>query len=220
MSTSEQARPAGRPDKPGPGQVLSDLTEGNRRFYLHRPRYPRSGPLRRQQAHLGDQADHAMATVLACSDSRVPVEKIFDVGIMDLFVVRTAGHALDAAALASVEYGMLHVHTPLLVVLGHSGCGAVTAALKMVRDDATPQEESLRHLLRGITPAVHQAMADLPAGGGDELLERAIEENVKQGLGTIMQKSSAIKQGVAAGDFAAVGAVYDLAQGRVRWLEL
>ncbi|MCB2190894.1 MAG: carbonic anhydrase [Deltaproteobacteria bacterium] len=219
MSSNEQAKHAARPDKPEPREVLADLSEGNQRFVMDRPRYPRSGMLRRRQAHLGDQAHHALATVLSCSDSRVPVELIFDVGIMDLFVVRTAGHALDSATLASVEYGMLHVHTPLLVVLGHSSCGAVTAALNMVKDNAVPHEASLRQLLDGIAPAVHQAMADSAEAEGGELLDRAIEENVRHTMRTLFQQSPAIKQGVADGDFAAVGAIYDLAHGRVRWLE-
>jgi carbonic anhydrase len=219
MSRSDQAKKPGRPDKPGPQEVLADLTKGNHRFTLNRPRYPRSGLLRRRQAHLGNQADHALATVLSCSDSRVPVELIFDVGIMDMFVVRTAGHTLDAATLASVEYGMLHVHTPLLVVLGHTGCGAVTAALEMVKSDAAPAEASLRNLLGGITPAVRRAMAALPGADSGELLDRAIEENVLQTLQALFRQSPAIRQGVAAGDFAAVGAIYDLGHGRVRWLE-
>ena len=219
MSKSEKAKHHARPDKPAPQKVLDDLTKGNHRFTMDRPRYPRSGLLRRRQAHLGNQADHAMATVLSCSDSRVPVELIFDVGIMDLFVVRTAGHSLDSATLASVEYGMLHVHTPLLVVLGHSGCGAVTAALNMVQNDALPAEASLRELLGGITPAVRQAMADLPEAQSGELLDRAIEENVRLTMQALFRRSEAIREGVASGAFAAVGAIYDLAHGRVRWLE-
>ncbi|MBU4563942.1 MAG: carbonic anhydrase [Desulfarculus sp.] len=219
MSKHKHATHHARPDKPEPKKVLDELSKGNHRFTNDRRRHPRSGLLRRRQAHLGNQADHAMATVLSCSDSRVPVEMIFDVGIMDLFVVRTAGHSLDSAALASVEYGMLHVHTPLLVVLGHSNCGAVTAALDMVQNDAVPAEASLRGLLSGITPAVHQAMADLPEANSGALLDRAIEENVKQTMQTLFRQSEAIRDGVASGAFAAVGAIYDLAHGRVKWLE-
>ncbi|MBU1155558.1 MAG: carbonic anhydrase [Proteobacteria bacterium] len=219
MSKSKQTKPPARPDKPEPQKVLDELTEGNHRFTHDQRHHPRSDLLRRKEAHLGNQADHAMATVLACSDSRVPVEMIFDVGIMDLFVVRTAGHSMDSATLASVEYGMLHVHTPLLVVLGHTGCGAVTAALDMVQNDAVPAQASLRGLLSGITPAVHQAMADLPEAGAEELLDRAIEENVKQTMQALFRQSKAIREGVASGAFAAVGAIYDLAHGRVRWLE-
>lgn len=219
MSKHKHATHHARPNKPEPQKVLDELSKGNHRFTNDRRRHPRSGLLRRRQAHLGNQADHAMATVLACSDSRVPVEMIFDVGIMDLFVVRTAGHSLDSATLASVEYGMLHVHTPLLVVLGHTNCGAVTAALDMVQNDAVPAEASLRGLLSGITPAVHQAMADLPEANGGALLDRAIEENVKQTMQALFRQSEAIREGVASGAFAAVGAIYDLAHGRVKWLE-
>ncbi|MCF8065615.1 MAG: carbonic anhydrase [Desulfarculaceae bacterium] len=219
MSKSEKAKHRARPDKPAPQKILDELSKGNHRFTTDSPHYPRSDISRRRQAHLGNQADHAMATVLSCSDSRVPVELIFDVGIMDLFVVRTAGHCLDSATLASVEYGMLHVHTPLLVVLGHTGCGAVTAALDMVQNDAAPAEASLRKLLSGITPAVHQAMADLPEANGEELLDRAIEENVKMTMQTLFQQSEAIREGAASGAFTAVGAIYDLAHGRVKWLE-
>ena len=175
--------------------------------------------MRRKQAHVGNQADHAIATVLSCSDSRVPVELIFDAGIMDLFVVRTAGHALDDAALASLEYGMLHVHTPLMVVLGHSGCGAVTATLEMVTEGSKPAEPSLVSLLEGIAPAVHGAMAQRSDAGKDELLDLAIEENVRNTIQMLFQRSPAIKKGVEQGDFHVVGAIYDLGEGRVRWLD-
>ena len=219
MSKEKAAGHRRKPDKPEPQKVLDELTEGNHRFTHDRRHHPRSDLQRRQQAHLGNQADHAMATVISCSDSRVPVEMIFDVGIMDLFVVRTAGHALDSAALASVEYGMMHVHTPLLVVLGHTGCGAVTAAMEMVQGGEHPPEQGLRDLLDGIAPSVHRAMADMPQAEDGQVLNRAIEENVRQTLRTILDKSEAIREGVASGAFCVVGAIYDLAHGRVRWLQ-
>ena len=115
---------------------------------------------------------------------------------MDLFVVRTAGHCLDSATLASVEYGMLHVHTPLLVVLGHTGCGAVTAALDMVQNDAAPAEASLRKLLSGITPGgCTKPWPICPRANSEELLDRAIEENVKMTMRTLFQQSEAIRGG-------------------------
>lgn len=219
MSGHGQSTGAAGPQKPGPKEALSMLSEGNQRFALDRSRYPRSGVLRRQQAHVGDQGDHAIATILSCSDSRVPVELIFDQGIMDLFVVRTAGQAVDDAALASLEYGMLHVHTPLLVVLGHSGCGAVTATLNMVANGAKPAEPSLVNLLEGIAPAVRSAMEQNAGAGKEKLLDMAIEENVRQIIQSLFQRSPDIKRGVAEGSFDVVGAIYDLGDGRVRWME-
>ena len=84
------------------------------------------------QAGKESQGDHAYATVITCSDSRVPVERVFDAGVMDIFVIRVAGNVCDVDEVGSIEYGLAHVHTPVLVVLGHTQCGAVTAVTKKV----------------------------------------------------------------------------------------
>ncbi len=219
MSDHDAACGPAPPPKPAPAEVLAALAAGNLRFLQGRPRHPRSGPSRRALAAGSDQGAYALATVLACSDSRVPVELIFDAGIMELFVVRVAGNVVDRATLASVEYGVLHAHTPLLVVLGHSGCGAVTAALARERGGPAPAEPAVRELLAGIAPAARAAMTGRPQAGREELVDLAVEQNVRRSLRGLFNASPALREAGAAGDFRAVGAVYDLAEGLVRWLD-
>lgn len=205
--------------KPGPQEVIAALSEGNRRFARGEPSHPRGGPPRRELAAVSNQGDYALATVLCCSDSRVPAELIFDAGIMELFVVRVAGNVVDRATLASVEYGVLHAHTPLLVVLGHSDCGAVTAALARESGGPDPQEPALAELLDGIAPAVRAAMAEAPGAGGDGRLDRAVEHNARRSLSLLFEASPALRQAREEGRFTAVVAIYDLADGLVRWLD-
>ena len=106
--------------KPGPEKVIALLKEGNKRFIDRKSIHPHMDAARLAQAGSEDQGDHAYATVITCSDSRVPVELIFDAGIMDIFVIRVAGNVCDVDERGSIEYGLAHVNTPVLVVLGHT----------------------------------------------------------------------------------------------------
>ncbi|MEW5912825.1 MAG: carbonic anhydrase [Thermodesulfobacteriota bacterium] len=205
--------------KPTAEQVLAALNEGNRRFYENRPRHPRTGPLRRRLAHYADQAEHALATVLACSDSRVPVERVFDAGIMDLFVVRVAGNVVSQDTAASLEYGVLHVHTPLVVVLGHTGCGAVTAAWKRRGQGKDGQDPNIAGLLEYIEPALDRLPLPFPGSSEEEQITAAVEENVWQSLAELGRLSPEVLRAQQEGRVTAMGAVYHLADGRVRWLD-
>ncbi|MEV0896090.1 carbonic anhydrase [Actinoplanes sp. NPDC049802] len=111
----------------------------------------------RRMATVGGQAPSAM--VLSCSDSRVPVEILFGKGVGDLFVVRTAGHTLDAAVIGSIEYAVGVLRAPLIVVLGHDGCGAVAAAIRMVDEDVAPPGH-IRDIAERIAPNVRRARAE------------------------------------------------------------
>jgi len=205
-------------DKPDAAEVRELLTQGNRRFREGRPRHPHADESRRRLAANADQGAHAVATVLACSDSRVPVELIFDAGVMDLFVVRVAGNVVTPATLASLEYGVLHVNTPLLVVLGHSGCGAVTAALGMERGEAPPAEFHVTNLLECISPAVRGALEGVPPAGPESLLDRAIELNVRRAMSQILCMSPPLDRAAGQGRFQLAGALYELGDGEVKWL--
>src|SRR5207237_5372942 len=107
-----------------PDQALSRLVAGNQRFVAHKPTHPHEDLARRHDL-AGSQ--HPFAVVLSCSDSRLPPELVFDQGLGDLFVIRVAGNITDAAVIGSIEYAVEHLHAPLIVVLGHEKCGAVTA---------------------------------------------------------------------------------------------
>jgi carbonic anhydrase len=219
MQTRPARKPAPSEFKPSAEQVLAALDQGNRRFRENRPRHPRTGPLRRRLALYADQAEHALATVLACSDSRVPVERIFDAGIMDLFVVRVAGNLVTPAIAASLEYGALHVHTPLLVVLGHTGCGAVTAAWQFRQNPGGEVEPNILGLLELINPALDR-VPPAPAGDpGHGLIDAAVEENIWQALHDLGVHSPLVRRACQEGRMAAVGAVYNLEYGQVRWLD-
>jgi carbonic anhydrase len=111
-----------------PDEALRRLIEGNARFARGEP--VQQPPSPRQLAEL-TQAQHPFATILGCSDSRVPPEMVFDQGLGDLFIVRVAGNVVSTEILGSLGYALAHLHTSLFVVLGHEGCGAVQAALKM-----------------------------------------------------------------------------------------
>jgi len=103
--------------KPSPDKVIKMMTQGNQRFYTGKSSYPNKDAARLALAGTKNQGDYAYATVITCSDSRVPVELIFDAGIMDIFVIRVAGNVCDTDEVGSIEYGLAHVNTPLLVVL-------------------------------------------------------------------------------------------------------
>jgi carbonic anhydrase len=205
-------------EKPTPDKVLQLLAEGNQRFHTGKPIYPHTGAARCKQAGSEDQAEHAIATVLACSDSRVPVELIFDTGVMDIFTVRVAGNVCDTDEIGSIEYGLAHVHTPVFVMLGHTQCGAVTAVTHALQGHGKPLERNIPQLVDNIIPAVRKAMAAHTDLQDDALIPHAIRENVWQGIEDLFMKSPVTRQLVKAGSVKVVGAIYDVASGKVTWL--
>ncbi len=188
--------------------TLTLLKEGNIRFVDDKGFHPHIELKRR--AELARNGQEPIATVLACADSRAPVELVFDRGIGDLFVVRVAGNVAGLSELATMEYGVAHLGTPVLVVLGHSQCGAVTAAAKNA--DLHGHLPSLVSLLK---PAVEKARTNGPE---EDLIPRAVELNVWQQMQNIVSRSALLRDHVAAGTVIIVGAVYDLASGKVEWL--
>lgn len=192
-------------------KALKILLDGNTRYLDGKPRYPRQGLECR--ALSAREGQHPFAAVLSCSDSRVPVELIFDQGIGDLFVVRVAGNTAATAEIGSLEYAVDHLNTPLVVVLGHSQCGAVAAVL----DDAK-LPGSIPALLTPIRAAVARAKHENPGAARDALLETAIKDNVWQAMEDLLQRSPLLRAGVRAGQTKLVGAFYELVTGRVQWL--
>ena len=204
--------------KPSPDEILKSLKQGNERFYSGKSTHPHSGMNRLALAGKEDQGKHALATVIACSDSRVPVELIFDAGVMDLFVIRVAGNVCDVDETGSIEYGLLHVHTPLLVVLGHTQCGAVTAVTHAVQGEKQKLERNIPPLVDNITGAVKRAMDNHKDVEGDAIIPYAIEENVWQAIEDLLIKSPAVRILVNKGQAKIVGAVYDVGTGNIQWL--
>lgn len=208
----------GSAKKPAPEDCLKMLKEGNARFGSGKPLHPHSDTARVKQAGSENQKDHAYATILSCSDSRVPVELIFDAGVMDLFVVRVAGNVANVDETGSIEYGLAHVNTPILVVLGHTQCGAVTAVAEAAQGKGHALERNIPPLVAPIKPAVTRAMTLHPEAKGEAIIPYCVEENVWQAIEDMFMKSPAVRNLVAAKRALVIGAIYDVGTGRVSWL--
>lgn len=204
--------------KPGPDEALQMLKDGNMRFHTGKAKNPHANMARLQMAGREDQGNHAIATVISCSDSRVPVELIFDAGVMDLFVIRVAGNVCDTDEIGSIEYGLAHVHTPVFVMLGHTQCGAVTAVTHAAHGQGHALERNIPPLVDNIIPAVQRAMETHKEAHGDAIIPYAIEENVWQGIEDLFLNSPATVDLVKAGKVKVVGAIYDVGTGIVSWL--
>ena len=207
-------------DKPSPNEVIEMLKEGNARFQSGKSTYPHMNPARLALAGREDQGNFAYATVITCSDSRVPVELIFDAGVMDIFVIRVAGNVCDTDEVGSIEYGLAHVNTPVLVVLGHTKCGAVTAVTHAVHGEGHRLERNIPPLVDNIIPAVKRTISEHPELHGDAIVPYAIEENVWQGIEDLFTKSPAVRNIVKEGKAKVVGAIYNVGTGKVEWLPL
>lgn len=217
-ASAAQSQASSSVQKPAPAEVVKMLQEGNGRFVANKAINPHSDTQRLIQAGKEDQGNHAYATIISCSDSRVPVEQIFDAGIMDIFVVRVAGNVVDVDEAGSIEYGLLHVNTPVLVVLGHTQCGAVTAVTGAVEGHGHALERNIPPLVDNIEPAVKKAMAAHPDKHGKDVIPYAIEENVWQGIDELFMRSPAVREQVKSGKAKVVGAMYDVGTGKVEWL--
>lgn len=204
--------------KPSPDEAIALLKAGNERFVTGKSIQPHTSAERLALAGKEDQGDYAYATVIACSDSRVPTEILFDAGIMDIFSVRVAGNVLDVDEVGSVEYGLAHVKTPVFVVLGHTQCGAVTTVTATVQGEEIPLERNIVPLVDNIIPAVKKAIADNPDAHGADVVPHAIEENIWQGIEDLFMTSAYARDHVKAGKAKVVGAIYDVSNGKIKWL--
>jgi carbonic anhydrase len=190
-------------------EVLRELAEGNRRFAAGRPTGPRRDPARRAELVAGQ---HPKAAVLACSDSRVAPEIVFDQGLGDLFIVRVPGNVADDTILASLELGAAHLGVPLVVVLGHTKCGAIAVAL-----DARDTGDKSRLLVRLLQPAIDASIRD--EADLDKRPDRAARENVRLVVETLRRSAPALAALQERGSLRVVGAVYDIETGIVEWAE-
>jgi carbonic anhydrase len=191
-------------------ESLLKLLEGNKRFISGQLTTKDCSTEKRQELTKGQ---HPFATVLSCSDSRVPPEVIFDEGLGDVFIVRVAGNVVEPTTLGSIEYGAEHLHTPLLVILGHEKCGAVQATLEA----KGKPEGNIGAILKKIMPAVNTAKK--AKKDPDETLNLAVQENVKNTYKDIM-KSKIVKELVHEGKLKVVAAEYYLGTGKVELIDL
>ncbi len=191
---------------PARARVL--LEQGNGRFARGRPVRPNSNIARVRETGVAGQSP--IATIVACSDARLVVESIFDQGVGDLYVVRSLGNVVGEDARASVEYGVSRLHTPLVVVLGDSKCGAVTGAIL-----GWKARETCASAAAAIDPAVATAKQLWPREQGLDLVPHAVKENVLLQMAVLLRRSESVREGVREGTLALVGGVYDVDTGRV-----
>ena len=192
-------------------EALQRLIEGNERFLSGTTRWNRVTVASIATLTSGQQP---YATILGCSDSRVPPELVFDAGLGDLFVVRVAGNLISSEVAGSLQYAGAHLRTPLFVVLGHDGCGAVAAALHTRRSGA-PQLSRIQILVDSILPPHDGIDPDLPQA---EQLSLGVERNVRWTLRQIAESPEGQAR-LREGRIKLKGGIYDLASGRVRWLD-
>jgi carbonic anhydrase len=198
-----------RPDSPA--SAWSALLEGNNRFVTGRREHPHQDADRRAELAHGQRP---FALIFGCSDSRVAAEIIFDRGLGDLFVVRTAGHVVDSGVLGSIEFGVSVLEIPLVVVLGHDSCGAVTAALQAHASGVMPTGY-VRDVVERVTPSVLAAKQ----AGFDEL-DDVIDEHTRHTAHLLVERSQAIASRVNDGQCAVVGVNYTLDDGHAVLLEV
>jgi carbonic anhydrase len=187
------------------------LIDGNQRFLRGESRL--SGVPREALAELA-RGQHPFATILGCSDSRVSPERIFDAELGELFVVRVAGNILGPAVAGSLQYAGAHLQTPLVVVLGHEGCGAIQAALA-AKHQGVQQRSRIQLLVDDIMPALEGLDPQLTT---ETAMARAVEANVRWTVRTILESPEG-RARQAEGRVKILGAIYDIETGRVRFLD-
>ncbi|WP_327033091.1 carbonic anhydrase [Micromonospora ureilytica] len=190
-----------------PTLAYAELVAGNRRFVSGAPRHPNQDAGRRAAVADGQ---HPFAVVVGCSDSRLAAEIIFDRGLGDLFVVRTAGHTAGPEVLGSVEYAVTVLGTPLVVVLGHDSCGAVQAARESAATGTAPSGH-LRAVVDAVLPSLRRAEAE-----GVDDIDGIVDIHIAQTVETLLGQSPVLAEEVARGRCAVVGVSYRLAAGAVR----
>ena len=202
---------AGHDAGPGvtPDGALSRLMEGNARYVAGKPAHPDVGASRRASL-VGGQ--HPFATILACADSRVAPELVFDQGLGDLFVVRVAGNVVDDVVLGSIEYGAIHLSIPLVMVLGHQHCGAVTATVEALAGKSGKEDAQTR--IGALAGLIAPAVRAVPAGAPDKV-EAAVVLNARHAATGLLAQSSAVRERVHAGHVRVVSARYSLDSGKV-----
>ncbi|MEP7765312.1 carbonic anhydrase [Sanguibacter sp. 25GB23B1] len=204
------------PHSASPSAAWAELKAGNGRFVADAMLHPSQGFDRRAELKV---SQHPFAVVFGCSDSRVAAEIIFDQGLGDVFVVRTAGHVLDTTVIGSIEYGVEVLDTPLVVVLGHDSCGAVAAAAHALMTGEQP-----KGFVRAVVDRVIPSIVNITAanGGGFQSVDAATlrREHVRHTVSMLHSYSAGLAAAVAEGRCAIVGVEYDLADGNARLIEV
>jgi len=200
------------PESLPPGEALQRLIEGNRRF--------RSGSgrsLGREWSHeLAERAQRPFAIILGCSDSRTPVEIVFDQGFGDLFVVRIAGNIVAPSGVGSIEFAASQFGSRLVVVMGHTRCGAVAATVKAIQTGLGPDSKNIRSITDRIAPHLQSLVRP---GNPEAVLREAVRANVRASVDHLRHGSRLLEELVVRGRVAIVGAEYSLESGAVEFFD-
>ena len=191
-------------------QALARLVAGNARFVRGRVRFP---TVKKELLAELAKEQRPYATIVGCSDSRAPPELLFDAGFGELFIVRVAGNVISPEVVGTLQYAAIHLHTPLFVILGHEGCGAVQAALA-AKFQGVRERRRIARLLMRILPGLRGLR---PNANAEAQLESAVEANVRWSMQQLLRSPEG-KARMAEGVLKLVGAVYELGTGRVRFL--
>ncbi|CAE8600577.1 unnamed protein product, partial [Polarella glacialis] len=208
-------------------QAIGVLQAGNRRFVQGDVKAGGLGPDKRRA--LASHGQRPVATVIGCADSRCPVEQLFDARPGDIFVLRNAGNTCthaEGSMVGSVEYSVLNLETKMILVLGHTGCGAIMGATKlfMERSEQPPQpcgcksRSTLLGLLDALVPVAEQASVELGGGSTEEIAAHAVKVNVWRTINFLLSYSRIIREKVASGEVELQGAIYDMSSGAVEFL--
>ncbi len=198
-------------------EALALLREGNRRFVAE-IRNPAGGAsqARRRELVAGQEP---FAIILGCSDSRVPAEIVFDQGLGDLFVIRVAGNIVAPSQIGSVEFAAEQFHTRLVVVLGHSQCGAIQATLEQLQRSTADQSRNLRSIVDRVRPAVAALLETDLRLDADAMLHQAVRANIRMSADHLRHGSEILEQLIAREGLLIVGAEYSLETGEVEFFD-
>jgi carbonic anhydrase len=190
-----------------PAEAYQKFFEGNQRFIAGTPSHPRQDVEHRTEIAEGQSP---FAALFGCSDSRLAAEIIFDVGLGDLFVVRNAGQVIAETILGSLEYSVEVLKVPLIVILGHDGCGAIQATMSSAAGTLKTSGEFIENLVSRIQPTVEAAKL-----AGTDSIDEITDLHVKDTVDELISRSRLINTAVESGKLAVVGATYQLALGKV-----
>lgn len=198
-------------------EALQRLRDGNARF-VSETRNGGAATGSRRRMELATQ-QHPFATILGCSDSRVPAEIIFDQGLGDLFVIRVAGNIVAPSQVGSVEFAAAYCDTRLVVVLGHSSCGAITATLEELGRKSQERSPNLRSIVNRVRPSIEPLLATSLADDPKALVQHAVRANVRVSVNHLRHGSELLEQFAQSVGLLVVGAEYDLETGVVEFFE-
>jgi carbonic anhydrase len=199
--------------------ALDKLKQGNKRFVSGLRSVDSLAAHSGKRHELADNGQKPFAMVLSCADSRAPSEMVFDCGLGDLFVVRVAGNIVAPSLIGSLEFAAENFGTNLLVVMGHSKCGAVAASVDLIQSKSRPDSDNVQNIVLEIAPSVHKSLEQVGTKDKASLITTCTSLNVANSVKMLQQRSAVISRLVAEGKLLIVGAVYDLHTGEVNFLD-